>query len=89
MILHVKGLPLTTEGRVVTLALEETTFSWEIAESIWNKQLQTTEKGIILTLGGLASGSELTCHEKMHRDSDWTAPVARLTQWKMDVKFRA
>jgi len=37
MMLHVKGLPLTTEWRVVMLAMEEMTSRWEVAEVISNK----------------------------------------------------
>jgi hypothetical protein len=34
------------------------TSSWEVAEVISNKPSRTTDKVLIVTLGGLASGSE-------------------------------
>jgi hypothetical protein len=56
--IHVKGLPLTTEWRIVVLAMEETIFRWEAAEVISNKPSQTTDKLLTVTAGGLESESE-------------------------------
>jgi len=44
--IHVKGLPLTTEWHIVVLAMEETIFMWEAAEVISNKPSQTTDTAV-------------------------------------------